>query len=101
MVHHIQNNMQPLISMLSTIFNSMESTLNRMLSVKKRKKRKWCHFIGKQNTNICSFVKRKRITNVNIHLWVVKINVYFVLYVLEIPLIFPFIMLKLLKLLNK
>lgn len=57
MVHHIQNNMKQLISMLSTILNSMEHTLNIMLSEKKENDAILQE--NKTQINICSFVKRK------------------------------------------
>lgn len=60
MVQHIQNNMKQLISMLSTILNSMEHTLNIMLSEKKEKKENDAILQeNKTQINICSFVKRK------------------------------------------
>ena len=55
-------------------------------------------FYRKTKHNICSFVKEKRKNNKCQCLWVVEINFNFILRVLEIPLIFPFIMLELEKL---
>lgn len=87
--------MQPLKNMFLSIFNSIESTQNITLSAKiKRKKKKLQKIMPfcrktKHNLIYVFFVKgREKKNKCQCSLWIVKINVYFILYVLEVPHIF-------------